>query len=238
VRAGIKTGYRRLRQAIEDAAPAWAARSVGGLLDRFDLYVVDHGVFRALYPNRWRIGGEMWRMAQPSPSQIRDAARRGIRTIINLRGPRDCGSYRLQREACAAAGITLIDFSVKSRGAPDPATIFAARDLFAGIEYPALMHCKSGADRAGLMSALYVIWREGRPVAEAAQQLSLRYGHIRSADTGVLDHVFALYERDNARSPIDFATWVAERYDHKEAERTFRAGGWANLLVNRLLRRE
>ena len=35
------------------------------------------------------------------------------------------------------------------------------------------MHCKSGADRAGLASALWLLHVERRPVAEAMKQLSL-----------------------------------------------------------------
>ena len=62
-----------------------------------------------------------------------------------------------------------------------------ARDLFNSIEKPALMHCKSGADRAGLMAALYVLIHCKKPVAEAMKQLSLRYLHVRQAKTGMLD---------------------------------------------------
>ncbi len=82
---------------------------------------------------------------------------------------------------------------LRSRDAPDKATILAAKAFFEGIEYPAVMHCKSGADRAGLAAALYLILHEGRPVAEAARQLSARYGHFRFAKTGILDAFFDRY---------------------------------------------
>ena len=32
--------------------------------------------------------------------------------------------------------------------------------MFETIEYPAVMHCKSGADRAGIMAALYLILKK------------------------------------------------------------------------------
>ena len=48
-----------------------------------------------------------------------------------------------------------------------------------------MMHCKSGADRAGLMSALYLLIVEKRPAREAAQQLAWKYGHVRQAKTGL-----------------------------------------------------
>ena len=56
----------------------------------------------------------------------------------------------MQREACERHGLKLVEFVLRSREAPDRATVLAARDVFASIEYPAVMHCKSGADRAGL----------------------------------------------------------------------------------------
>ena len=71
--------------------------------------------------------------------------------------------------------------------------LYAARDLFNTIEMPALMHCKSGADRAGLMAALYLLIHRKRPVAEAMQQLSFRYLHVRQAKTGMLDSFFEAY---------------------------------------------
>lgn len=54
------------------------------------------------------------------------------------------------------------------------------------IDGPFLMHCKSGSDRAGLASALYLL-DQGRPVAEARKMMSLRYLHLANSDAGILD---------------------------------------------------
>ena len=81
------------------------------------------------------------------------------------------------------------------------------------VEYPILIHCKSGADRAGLMSVLYRFLHEGVPLTESKRQLGLRYGHFRHADTGVLDHFFERYMADNAHEPIAFWDWVDTKYD-------------------------
>ena len=101
-----------------------------------------------------------------------------------------------------------------------------------------LVHCKSGADRVGLMSVLYLYLKEGVPLAEAKQQLSLRFGHFSQADTGVLDRVFDSYLEHNARQPIAFLEWVDTVYDPVELKRSFRASGWAPQLVDHVLRRE
>src|SRR5438105_1672086 len=43
---------------------------------------------------------------------------------------------------------------------------------------PLLVHCTSGADRSGLVSALYRLADEGASVDQADRQLSLIYGHF------------------------------------------------------------
>jgi protein tyrosine/serine phosphatase len=101
-----------------------------------------------------------------------------------------------------------------------------------------LMHCKSGADRAGLMSVLYRHLHEGVPLSEAKKELSLRYGHIRQAHTGILDYFFERYLADNAVRPMSFFEWVDTVYDPDELKRTFQSKGWANRIVDSVLRRE
>jgi len=226
------------RPLIIEHSPTWACRVLGPLTKRLDMLLVDHGIFRLLYLNKHRLGARAWRSAQPAPHQIRPMARRGLRTIINLRGERACGSYWTERDTCREHGVTLVNFQVRSREAPPRETIKAARDLFERIEYPVLMHCKSGADRAGLMSVLYLHFVERRPIEEARHQLAARFGHFRSADTGILDFVFERYLRDTARAPMPFLDWVETAYDPVALKQEFRSKGWANRLVDGLLRRE
>ncbi len=203
-----------------------------------EMLFVDHGIIRMVYSNTHRVSPRLYRSAQPSPAQIARAARRGIKTIINLRGERDCASYLLQKEACARHGIALVDFPVNSRAAPRKTDMRKLQEIFARIEYPALMHCKSGSDRAGLGAALYLALGENRPVAEAARQLHLKYGHVRQAKTGILDHFFATYLRRNAERPVDFLVWAEEEYDPEALKRDFHANRWASVLVDRVLKRE
>jgi protein tyrosine/serine phosphatase len=231
----VTFGWRR---SIIDNAPPWVRRLLGPAAIHLDMLFIDHGIFRLIYLNKHRLGAHAWRSAQPAPHQIRALARRGLRTIINLRGERLCGSYWLERAACERHGITLINVTTRSRAAPSREELMRARDLFDSVEYPILMHCKSGADRAGLMSVLYRHLKEGVPVEEAKSELSLRYGHVRQADTGILDHLFERYLDDNRERPIAFLDWVESVYDPDDLKHTFHAKGWASALVDRVLRRE
>lgn len=235
----LQSGYRVVRRSIRDDSPPWFGHSLDWFLDHLDLVMVDHGCFRAAYPNRWRIARGVWRSSQPAPSQIAWAARRGIRTVINLRGARNCGSYRLEVAACRHYGVALVDFPARSREAPPAHFFHDAKALFASIEYPMLMHCKSGADRVGLMSVLYLVLAEGRPVEEARRQLSLRFGHFAAADTGILDAVFDAYLEQTRAAPITFLEWIDTRYDPKAITAAFKNRPHsANVLVNGILRRE
>lgn len=226
------------RQGLAERSPAWFRRSFARPATYLDMLFVDHGIFRIFYVNKHRVSETVWRSAQPAPFQIRNMAGKGIRTIVNLRGDRLCGSYWLEKKACEKAGIKLVNFQVRSRAAPSLDELRGAKELFERIEYPMLMHCKSGADRAGLMSALYRHLKEGVPVEQAKAELSLRYGHFRQADTGVLDYFFERYLADNARRPMPFWEWVETVYDPVELKSSFHAKGWANRIVNTILRRE
>ena len=56
---------------------------LGRLIARLDMYLVDHGAFRALYNNLHHLGGGMYRLSQPSPAQLRRYRRTlGVRTVI------------------------------------------------------------------------------------------------------------------------------------------------------------
>lgn len=232
-----ETRYARRMARIE----RWD-RPIGGCKDRLhawtNMLLVDHGIFRLLYLNRHRVTPQLWRSAQPAPYQIAALARAGLKTVVNLRGGREHGAWQLQKEYCEKHGIALAELVVRSRGAPDRETILSVKEFFGSLAYPALIHCKSGADRAGFVAALYLIIHEGRPVSEALKQLSLKYGHFRFAKTGILDAFFELYRRQGEAKGMPFLEWVETVYDPEELERSFRPSFWSDLLVDRIIHRE
>ena len=217
-------------------------REIGGPVDRVrawaNMLLVDHGIFRLLYPNRDKVTDELWRSSQPSPGQIAHFARDGGRSVVNLRGGREHGSWPLEREACRRSGLELVDFVLRSREPPAPAAIAAAARLFERLPYPTLVHCKSGADRAGLFAALYLLLRKGGTVADARRQLAFRYGHFKHAKTGILDAFLDLYERDGEARGIGLEEWAARSYDPDALASSFRPRLWSTLVADRLVRRE
>jgi protein tyrosine/serine phosphatase len=205
--------------------------TVGGrALAWVDALLVDHAVFRLIWSNFAAVApGRLYRCNHPPPHRLALFTRRyGIKTLINLRGETRNGSDALSRDAAARLGLDFIDMALESRGAPQPERVLRLYDIFHHMRAPALMHCKSGADRAGLAAGLFVLF-QGGTAREALQQLSLRFGHVRQARTGVLDAFFHHYAREGeGRKP--FLDWLCEDYDQAALQREFHANGLASFI--------
>ena len=203
-----------------------------------DSYVVDHAYFRVLWSN-WAevVPGKLYRSNHPTPARLANAARHfGLRTIINLRGEKPSGSSTLTLEMAKRLGLEHIYMAFESRGAPHRDRILRFHEIYRSMATPALMHCKSGADRAGLAAGLAILF-EGGTAASALQQLSWRFGHFNRSRTGVLDAFFIHYAAvAEGRKP--FLDWVRQDYDEAALRRGFVAGGLSNFINDRLLARE
>jgi len=159
----------------------WLAVSLGSLLSVglgwAGLYLAvlhSGGNFSAVVP------GELYRSAQPTAANIAEYQQNyGIKTIVNLRGE-NIGSDWYDTEVAEARklGIAHVNFRMSARREMTPEQFTQIVDLLQKAEKPVLVHCKSGSDRGGLVSALYVaaIARMGEEAAES--QISFRYGHI------------------------------------------------------------
>ncbi len=204
----------------------------------------DHGIFRELfYANFHEIAPGIFRSAQPSPEQLRRwHARHGFRTVLNIRAPAPHEShFRLEQEICDQLGIRHVLLpGFGSRDLPDRSSLLTALDLLPSLERPVLLHCKSGADRAGIISALCLHALFRIPVREAAGQLRLwPFGHIRQANTGILDWFFRSFEQAEARAPgLTLRQWVESGYDREALLRSFHPWYSLDWITDRLLRRE
>ena len=203
-----------------------------------DLTWGDHGFLRRRFANHHDIGGGMYRENQPSPKRIAEWAEMGIKTNINLRGDSPKGFYLLEKEACEKHGITMIDFRVYSRDTHTPEKIRAAKELFESIEYPAVMHCKSGADRTGIMGVLYRHFHMGDTIEKAMEQLKFKYLHVKQGKTGMLDFFFNDYLKYAKTHGIEFIDWVETVYDPADVKARFMEQWSGNPVTELILRRE
>ena len=210
----------------------------GRVVAWIDSLFVDHAVLRLGLSNFGTvIPGRLYRCNHPTPMRIRRLAKTlGLEAVVNLRGETGTGSYHLSRDAAVREGVAYHDLSMESRGAPHRDRILRLHEIWRSTPGPILLHCKSGADRAGLASGLCLLF-EGRSAAEALRQLSWRYGHIKQARTGILDAFFLRYQRDGeGRKP--FLTWLDEDYDEAALRRDFHANGLASFINDWVLAHE
>lgn len=199
----------------------------------------DHAYLRLGFQNAHWISKELVRANQPWPHQLAAWKKRGIRTVINLRGGFDASFHALEKDACRRLGLEMADFTITSREVPSRERVLGAKRLFETITYPALMHCKSGADRAGVMSVLYMHFRQGRTIREAIDQLHLRYLHVKQGKTGVLDYTFQRYLQQGEPAGLSFLEWVlSPMYDPAGLKADFRSRAWGRMLTEGVLRRE
>ena len=192
------------------------------LAAHFHAQVRDHAFFRIAWTNMDEIAPGVWRSNQPSPKLVRRYARMGLRAIINLRGTSSTGSYTLEEVEAARQGLPLVSHALGSRSLSRRETYLALLDAFETVPRPFVLHCKSGADRAGLASAFWLIHMEGVPVHEAKKMLSLRYLHVRGSKTGVLGALLDAYEAHTLREPISLRDWLAHHYDPMAITDTFK----------------
>jgi protein tyrosine/serine phosphatase len=210
----------------------------GRLVAWIDSLFIDHAVFRLAWSNLAPvIPGKVYRCNHPTPVRLRRLQKRlGLRTLINLRGRTQSGSDALSREAARDLGLAFHDMAFESRGAPHRDRILRLHEIYRTMPTPAIMHCKSGADRAGLAAGLMVMF-DGGTAAQALRHLSLRFGHIRQSRTGILDAFFLQYQREaEGRKP--FLDWVQEDYDEATLRRQFHANGLASFINDWVLAHE
>lgn len=181
----------------------------------------DHAVLRKFWTNFHPVAPGVYRSNQPTHERFVKLKAMGIRTVLNLRGAAGAAHYLVEEESCRQLGLKLVNCTLHARFAAPGEDILEVIQAFREIEKPFVMHCKSGADRAGFASAIYLMVIEGKSVAEARKMLGVKYLHLKWSRTGVLDYILDLYEARNAESPIGFEDWVRDEYDYLKVHEQF-----------------
>lgn len=185
--------------------------------------LVDHAFLRHAWTNLAEFAPGAWRSNQPGPARVARYASMGIRTIVSLRGPTRYSYALFEEEACARHGIAFHPRKLSAGGLRPASELLDLLNLFAEAQHPILIHCKSGADRAGFAAALYLLDRTDTPVETAAAQLHWRYLHFDNARTGILDFAIRTYGRARAERGLSLRAWLATEYDHAQLTAQFRA---------------
>ena len=187
----------------------------------WDFQIFDHAFLRKLWTNFDEVAPGVFRSNQPDPERYAALAKQGIKTILNLRGVSPHSHYLFAEEATRVNGMTMATIPLEARKPIARDRLLELIAAFKTLDKPFLMHCKSGADRAGLASAIYRVVIMGDTAEQAQKHLSIRYVHLKKSKTGVCDHLFEVYSARNARDPISMEDWIATEYDADELAASF-----------------
>ncbi|MFW2543828.1 fused DSP-PTPase phosphatase/NAD kinase-like protein [Primorskyibacter sp. 2E107] len=175
----------------------------------------DHAFLRIFWTNFWPVAPGVWRSNQPTHARFEKYAAMGIKTVVNLRGEDKHAHYLFEKESVEALGMTLVNAKLWAREAAPRRRIIGVIDALRTAQKPMMFHCKSGADRAGFVAAMYLMIFENTPVAEAKKQLGLKYIHLDFTATGVQDYILDLFEARQDLGDIGFEDWIRNEYRAK-----------------------
>lgn len=205
----VEDAERKLRRSFgKDISTPRARR-----WSTFHYHVFDHAFLRTFWTNFFEIAPGVYRSNQPTYARFKKYKAMGIKTVVNLRGEDKYAHYLFEKETCEALGLTLMNAKLWARNAASRHRIVHVIDTLRAAEKPFVFHCKSGADRAGFVAAMYLMIFEGKSVVEARKMLSLKYIHLDFTATGVQDYILDVYEARNTRAPISFEDWIRSEYD-------------------------
>jgi protein tyrosine phosphatase (PTP) superfamily phosphohydrolase (DUF442 family) len=153
----------------------------------------------AVYPNfREVYEDELYRSGQMIESTFkRKVKKHDIKSVLNLRSKKDA---EREKKWCEDLEIDFYNVPMSHHVKREP--LLEAIDILKEAEKPLLIHCKHGVQRAGLVSAIYVLdFKED----DALDQLSMKYFYCRTLDKRMTT---ILYEYFDAKDTQSFENWL------------------------------
>ncbi len=163
---------------------------------------------------------QVYRSAQPAPDTLEQwHSKHKLATVINLRGGWNNDDWWLaEREVCKRLGIRMVDVKMTASKLPKPEELAILMDALQDPSArPLLIHCRNGADRSGLASAIARILA-GQGLDDSVDQaLRIGHGHLPFGSATAMDDFFGLYRKwltktGRHHSPEAFAHWARDVY--------------------------
>jgi protein tyrosine phosphatase (PTP) superfamily phosphohydrolase (DUF442 family) len=122
-------------------------------------------------PNFQKVDDHVYRGGQPTDDGFKELAKRGIKTVIDLR---KIGEHSQENEQKVVTGLGMRYVSIPMHGLSTPKDnlVAAVQTIFNDTSSgPVFVHCKRGADRTGMVVAVYRIshdkWDNKKALHEA-----------------------------------------------------------------------
>jgi protein tyrosine/serine phosphatase len=125
-------------------------------------------------PNLYKVSDNLYRGALPAAEGLQELKKLGVRTVIDLRESNG------NQAKMAELGLTYEHIPMTALHVKDDDVVQFLRIAGAPDHAPMFVHCKRGADRTGLMCAVYRIamqgWTKDQAIAEMTQG-GFRFNH-------------------------------------------------------------
>ena len=137
-------------------------------------------------PNLHKVSDMLYRSAQPTEEGMRELRKMGVRTVISLRssGLRPLLPPHLPVDDAALAGknsgLRFVNVPMRSWNPRYEDAVLVLRELRPdnAARQPVLIHCYHGADRTGMMIALYrIVFQNWSREAAIEEMRNGGYGH-------------------------------------------------------------
>jgi predicted protein tyrosine phosphatase len=157
----------------------------------FVVYTKAQGNFHTITP------AEAYRSAQLDDRQLTEYVKQyNIKSVLNLRGKHSGESWYDDEIAMSSRlNVAHYDIGLSSDHELTPAEVSQLMDIFRTAPRPILIHCQAGADRSGLVAAMWKVVVDKEPKETAGKQLSIKYGHMPFGDNCAMDRFFEKWKR-------------------------------------------
>jgi tyrosine-protein phosphatase SIW14 len=154
------------------------------------------------------VNDHLYSGAQPTPQDLKDLAKLGIKTVIDLRmGDEHAGE---EKKLVEALGMRYVNVPMKGLARPKDEQISQVLSILeSSSEWPIFVHCRRGKDRTGTVIACYRIshdhWQNQKALSEA------RSNGLSRLEIGMQHYILGFVEpRDHAVSQTNTRTAGAQ----------------------------
>lgn len=142
-------------------------------------------------PNLHKVTDDLYRGAQPTEEGFRELKKMGIKTFVNLR------AFHSDKDEIKGLDFAYENIDIKTWHAEDEDIVRFLKIVTDKTKAPVFVHCLHGADRTGMMIAVYRIAIQGWSKEDAIKEMTEGgygwhpiwrnlLGHIRELDVDAL----------------------------------------------------
>ena len=164
------------------ASSADPASSEGSAIDRPPEWATEMAEAPGL-TNFFKVSDDLYRGAQPEEEGFANLKKLGIKTVVNLR------TLHSDRKDTANVGLKYVHIKVQAWEGEDDEVIEFLQVVTDPENHPVFLHCQHGADRTGVMTAVYRMAIQGWSKEKSIREMTEGGYGFHSVWQNLIDYV-------------------------------------------------